>query len=212
MNQVPDLFTELITPEQNLLPYDGEVFYFGKILTAQQSEFYFHELMNGINWKNDALQIYGKTIISKRKYAWHADGPYNYAYSGVARIAETWTDTLLELREIAENNCGISFNSCLLNLYHNGGEGMAWHSDDEKLLGDNPQIASISLGAERNFAFRHKRDKKRIDLMLSNGSLLLMKGECQKYWQHALPKSLKIKSARINLTFRNVIEDSTAKF
>lgn len=205
MNQVPDLFTELIKPDQNLLPYDGEVFYFGKILTAQQSEFYFQELINGINWKNDALQIYGKTIISKRQYAWHADEPYNYAYSGVARIAEPWTNTLLELRKIAEKKCGISFNSCLLNLYHNGSEGMAWHSDDEKLLGDSPQIASISLGAERIFAFRHKQDKKRIDLMLNNGSLLLMKGECQKYWQHSIPKTAKVKSARINLTFRNVI-------
>lgn len=212
MNRVPNLFTALADPRQNLLPCGGEVYYFGKILTARQSDLYFHELINGIKWKNDSLQIYGKTIISKRQYAWHADGPFNYAYSGVGRIAEPWTDTLLELRKIAEEECGINFNSCLLNLYHDGAEGMAWHSDDEKLLGDHPPIASISLGAERNFAFRHKQDKQRIDVMLSNGSLLLMKGECQKFWQHSLPKSAKVKSARINLTFRNVIEDSTVKF
>jgi alkylated DNA repair dioxygenase AlkB len=112
---------------------------------------------------------------------------------------------LLELKKIAEEITGATFNSCLLNLYHNGNEGMAWHSDDEKSLGKNTAIASFSFGAERKFSLKHKKSKEAVSIILENGSLLLMKGTTQDNWLHCLPKAKKINAPRINLTFRTII-------
>lgn len=188
-------------PLENLLPYDGTVNYFGQIIPENANHFLLN-LFENIEWKNDEVIIFGKRHVTKRKTAWYADEPFEYNYSNTTKIALLWTDELLELKSIAEKLSGESYNSCLLNLYHDGNEGMGWHSDDEKTIVKNSAIASMSFGAERKFSFKHKVSKETISIMLENGSLLVMKNETQTHWLHAIPKSTKIKSPRINLTFR----------
>lgn len=189
----------------NLLPYDGETLYFGTIIEIEKATEYFNVLLNDIEWKNDEAKIFGKHFITKRKAAWYGDKPFEYTYSNTTKRALPWTPELLKIKKRAENISGTKFNSCLLNLYHSGDEGMSWHSDDEKILGKNTTIASVSLGAERKFAFKHKITKETIAINLENGSLLVMKGQTQSNWLHSLPKTKKIQHARINLTFRTVI-------
>ncbi|KAA9039403.1 alpha-ketoglutarate-dependent dioxygenase AlkB [Ginsengibacter hankyongi] len=186
----------------NLLPADGIVNYYGKVLNQQQSHHYLDKLLNTIEWKNDEAIIFGRHIITKRKVAWYANTGYEYTYSHRTKIALPWTKELLELKKLVDEITGTSFNSCLLNLYHSGDEGMAWHSDDEKTLEKDSPIASLSFGAERSFSLKHKQTKQTISLLLENGSLLEMKGTTQKYWLHCLPKSKKVIEPRVNLTFR----------
>lgn len=189
----------------NLLPYDGEVIYYGHVLSESEAKRYYDILLNEIPWQHDEAIIYGKRIITKRKVAWYGDDTYDYTYSRTTKTALPWTDALLELKKITEKTCGTTFNSCLLNLYHDGDEGMAWHSDDEKSLGKNTVIGSLSIGAVRKFSFKHKASGEKIDTILDNGSLLVMKGTTQTNWMHRLPKSAKIKHPRINLTFRTIV-------
>lgn len=189
----------------NLLPHDGVVSYHGKIFDLKEAGKYLDYLLHKIEWKNDEAVIFGKHIITKRKAAWYGDLAYLYTYSNTAKQALTWTNELLELKKITEEITGATFNSCLLNLYHNGDEGMAWHSDNEKTLGSNTAIASLSFGAERKFSFKHKKTKETVSLLLEHGSLLVMKDATQTNWLHRLPKSVKIKEPRINLTFRTII-------
>ena len=190
----------------NLLPFDGAVNYYGQIMDQQSADNYFKNLLKEIVWANDEVTIFGKKIITKRKTAWYSDNGISYTYSGSTKNGMPWTKTLLELKSIVEKNCRENFNSCLLNLYHDGSEGMSWHSDDEKELVKDGPIASLSLGAERRFLFRHKKTKKTVELQLANGSLLLMKGTTQTNWLHRLPPSAKIKAPRINLTFRKMLQ------
>ncbi|POY35318.1 alpha-ketoglutarate-dependent dioxygenase AlkB [Solitalea longa] len=201
-----DLFGNKRTAEDNLLPYDGIVNYFGPILPPNKAHQYFLDLLTTIEWKHDEAIIYGKHIITKRKAAWYGDKEYEYTYSNTTKKALPWTKELLELKLLIERLSFTKFNSCLLNLYHNGEEGMTWHSDDEKSLGRNTIIASVSLGAERKFSFKHKQTKATISLNLEPGSLLLMKGSTQTNWLHSLPKSKKIITPRINLTFRTIVD------
>ncbi len=200
-----DLFSNEVT--QNLLPSDGIATYYGTIMTQKQANYYLDKLLHSIEWRNDEAVIFGRHIITKRKVAWYAGSRYSYTYSNITREALPWTNELLELKKITEEITGTSFNSCLLNLYHTGEEGMAWHSDDEKSLGKDTAIASLSFGAARKFLFKHKQDKHTIPVVLQSGSLLLMKGTTQTNWLHSLPKTKKIKSPRINLTFRTMIDD-----
>lgn len=200
-----DLFNT--ATEQNILPYDGEVIYYGHVVSEDKAKQYNNALLQEIPWQHDEALIYGKRIITKRKVAWYGDDSYNYTYSKTTKTALPWTKTLLELKELVENNCGTKFNSCLLNLYHDGDEGMAWHSDDEKALGKNTVIGSLSFGAVRKFSFKHKQTGEKRELILDNGSLLVMKGTTQTHWLHRLPKSTKIKHPRINLTFRTIVPD-----
>jgi len=197
-----DLFNT--NPASNLLPNDGEVNYYGKILTRENAQYYFDQLLKNIKWDNDKAVIFGKTIITKRKVAWYGDQAFDYTYSKTTKSALPWTKELLELKEIVENKTGEIFNSCLLNLYHNGDEGMAWHSDAEKDLKKNGAIGSLSLGAERKFAFKHKKTKQTASVLLEKGSLLVMKGTTQTNWLHRLPPTKKVKTPRINLTFRTI--------
>ncbi len=189
----------------NLLPSDGEVYYYGKILDFQKSQYYFEKLSENIEWKNDEVVIFGKHIITPRKVAWYGKKEYEYKYSNISKKAILWTKELIELKEIVENISNETFNSCLLNLYHNGNEGMAWHTDSEKYLKKDGAIASLSIGADRKFSFKHIQTKESISLQLENGSLLIMKGKTQTNWLHSLPKSKKITTPRINLTFRTII-------
>lgn len=192
-------------PRENLLPYDGIVFYYGKIISLEEANNFYTILLNTIEWKNDEAIIFGKHIITARKVAWYADKNFNYTYSNTTKQALPWTKELLALKKISEKLTGTIYNSCLLNLYHNGNEGMAYHSDDEKALGKNTSIASLSFGAERKFLFKHKTNKQTISLFLEHGSLLEMKGETQSNWLHRLPPTTKINTSRINLTFRTIV-------
>jgi alkylated DNA repair dioxygenase AlkB len=203
---MPDLFGNHIDESMNHLPYDGEVNYYGTVISRQQADRYFELLMNNIEWRNDEAIIMGKHIITKRKVAWYGEKPFEYTYSRTTKLALPWTKELLELKMITEQRTGETFNSCLLNLYHSGEEGMAWHSDGEKDLKKDGAIGSLSFGAERKFAFKHKRTAETISLVLGHGSLLVMKGTTQTHWLHRLPPTKKILRPRINLTFRTIVE------
>ncbi len=197
-----DLFTN---EQRNLLPKDGTVHYYGTIFSNEAIQQYSETLMNNIEWKNDEAIIFGKHLFTKRKVAWYGDRVFEYTYSKITKRALPWTPELLELKRIVEEKTGESFNSCLLNLYHNGDEGMAWHSDGEKDLKKDGAIASLSFGAVRKFAFKHKESKETVSLFLENGSLLVMKDTTQTHWLHKLPTSKQISKPRINLTFRTII-------
>jgi alkylated DNA repair dioxygenase AlkB len=198
------LFEPEIDSSKNWLPKEGCVQYYGPILPFNEAEKFFALLRNTIKWENDIAIIFGKRIVTKRKVAWYGDQAFEYGYSNTKKTALFWTEELLKIKALVERESGEQFNSCLLNLYHNGNEGMAWHSDAEKELKENGCIASLSLGAERKFAFKHKRTQEKIELFLESGSLLLMKEETQKNWLHRLPPTKKIEKARINLTFRTI--------
>lgn len=194
-----------INSKENLLPYDGIVQYYQGVLNSEEAAKYFEWLKASISWKQDEVVIFGKRHITKRETAWYGEGTYVYSYSNTSRQALPFTIELLELKSICESVTGTTYNSCLLNLYHNGHEGMGWHSDDEKMLQEEGTIASLSLGAERNFLFRHRCTREKVSLKLEDGSLLAMRGATQKNWLHSLPKSAKIHKPRINLTFRTFV-------
>lgn len=198
-----DLFNPDIV--QNILPFDGEVIYHGLVLNKEQCNRYFEYLISHIPWEHDQAIVFGKHYTTKRKVSWFGDREYSYKYSGVVKRAHLWTNELLQLKELVEKVSGSTYNSCLLNLYHTGEEGMAWHSDGEKSLENNGTIASLTLGAVRKFSFKHKETKQRVDITLDSGSLLLMKGTTQKNWLHRLPPTKKVTTPRINLTFRTIV-------
>jgi alkylated DNA repair dioxygenase AlkB len=202
-----ELFKKEYNSDLNLLPQDGTVNYYGKIFSDEESVHFYNYLLNEIPWKQDEAMIMGKLIITKRKVAWFGDEPFEYTYSKRTKLALPWTKELLELKTKCEKETGETFNSCLLNLYHDGSEGMAYHSDGEKDLKKNGAIASLSFGAERKFLFKHKNTNQKIEVFLENGSLLVMKDETQTFWQHRLPTTTKIKTPRINLTFRSIVKN-----
>ena len=199
-----DLFNATRIDEQNLLPRDGVVNYYGHIMTRKDADAYLERLLATIEWKNDEAILFGKHVVTKRKVAWYGDAPYEYTYSNTTKRALAWTKELMELKNIIEHRTGDQFNSCLLNLYHSGDEGMAWHSDGEKDLKRNGAIASLSFGAERKFSFKHKFTKETISLILQHGSLLVMKEATQANWLHRLPPTKLITRPRVNLTFRTI--------
>ncbi|HEY1060789.1 MAG TPA: alpha-ketoglutarate-dependent dioxygenase AlkB [Daejeonella sp.] len=199
-----DLFNTPQDKNKNYLPMDGTVNYYGKVLNTRESDYYLRSLLETIAWRNDEAIIFGKRIITKRKVAWYGDMEYEYTYSNTTKSALVWTKELMELKLLVEQHTSETFNSCLLNLYHNGEEGMAWHSDGEKALKKNGAIASLSFGAERKFAFKHKVSKETIGLVLEHGSLLVMKDSTQSHWLHRLPPTKIISRPRVNLTFRTI--------
>lgn len=194
-----DLFT---APTANLLPHDGDVRYHGCILPAAAADSYLQQMMQQIPWQHDEVIIFGKRMVTKRKVAWYGSKPYSYTYSNITKQALPFTTQLQALKTLAEKHTGAQYNACLLNLYHNGSEGMTWHSDDEKMLARDASIASISLGAVRKFGFKHKSTGQTIYLLLQHGSLLEMKGPTQRHWLHRLPPTTKVTTPRVNLTFR----------
>ncbi len=199
-----DLFG--LDPATNLLPCDGTVNYHGPIMDTDMAQRYFGALLSDVPWKNDEAILFGRHIVTARKVAWYGDAHYAYTYSGTTKQALPWNAALLDLKALVESITASAFNSCLLNLYHHGDEGMAWHSDDEKALGKNAFIASLSFGAERKFAFKHKRRPElTTSVVLEHGSLLVMKDCTQTHWLHSLPKSKRVTAPRINLTFRTIV-------
>lgn len=189
---------------ENILPHNGEVYYFGKIFSEAEAESHFKQLLEKSDWQHDEVMIFGKRIVTQRKTAWYGEEEYEYTYSKMTKKARLWIPELLPVKRKVEEVTGRQFNSCLLNLYQSGEEGMGWHSDAEAELGKHPAIASVSFGAERKFVLKHKTSGEKIELQLEPGSLLLMAGETQHHWVHSLPKTKKVKEPRINLTFRDI--------
>ena len=202
-----DLLSQLLDPPINVLPQDGEANYHGVVLNLEDVDYFFSCLLSTIEWKNDEAIIFDKKVITKRKVAWYASQPFAYTYSKITKSALPWTTELLNLKHKVEAISGEKFNSCLLNLYHTGDEGMSWHSDNERQLKQQGAIASMSLGAERQFVFKHKTNQQTHGLVLQHGSLLVMKETTQTHWLHRLPPTRKVNSPRINLTFRTIIAD-----
>jgi alkylated DNA repair dioxygenase AlkB len=186
----------------NLLPKNGCINYYPEQIASIDNFALFEQLQQKINWQADEIIMFGKKIVTQRKVAWVADPNYSYSYSGVKKYPNPWTPELLSIKHVADKLAGCTFNACLLNLYHSGGEGMGWHSDDEKELDAQAPIASVSLGGTRKFAFKHKLDKSTHSLFLENGSLLIMYAPTQAFWQHSLLKTKREVAPRINLTFR----------
>lgn len=197
-----DLFESETGIVRNLLPRDGVVTYHGPIMTSGEADRFFDTLMSEVAWRHDQAMMFGKVIVTKRKVAWYADWPASYTYSKITKTALPWTDTLLELKELVQRHSEEEYNSCLLNLYHDGSEGMAWHSDAERDLKRDGAIGSLSLGAERKFALKHKQSNETVSKVLEHGSLLVMKGTTQTHWLHRVPPTKTVLRPRINLTFR----------
>ncbi len=191
----------------NLLPKDGGATYVPGFFDPAHCAALFTSLQSTINWKEDQLLMFGKLITTKRKVAWVGDAGCSYTYSGVKKFPQAWTADLLHIKHKLESLTHSAFNSCLLNLYHDGDEGMGWHSDDEKELDSAAPIASVSLGGARKFAFKHKLDKTNVSLFLEDGSVLLMQPPTQEFWQHSLTKTKRAVAPRINLTFRAIRQD-----
>jgi alkylated DNA repair dioxygenase AlkB len=192
----------LLFESENLLPKDGIAIYHGVIFGEKEATQISKELLDTIPWKQDEVVMFGKKIITKRKVAWYADAGITYTYAGVKKSGLQWTEPLLKIKQKVEAITGATYNACLLNLYHEGEEGMGWHRDNEKEIVAESSIASLSFGAVRKFAFKHATTNERLDIELAHGSLLEMKGEIQAHWYHSLPKTLRVKQMRINLTFR----------
>lgn len=189
----------------NLLPVNGEVYYHPNVLSPSESDDYFSQFLNHINWQNDEVIMFGKRIIMQRKVAWYAANGINYTYANTTKNALNFTQELFELKLLAEKICQNTFNACLLNFYANGQQSMGWHSDNEKSIVVNSPIASFSFGAERKFLFKSKASKQNISLFLQNGSLMVMQNQTQQHWWHSLPKMAKVSQPRINLTFRQMV-------
>jgi len=192
----------IITPE--LLNYFPEVF------PAAESKSLFEKLTENITWRQESIIIFGRKVLTPRLTAWYGDAGAVYKYSGVSFDPLPWTEELLFIKSKAEGLAGTIFNSVLLNLYRDGSDSMGWHSDDEPELGRDPIIASVNLGEARRFDLRLKTDHhQKLQILLEDGSVLVMKGELQHYWQHQIAKSAKVKGRRINLTFRTIKTLST---
>ena len=189
----------------NLLHKEGEAYYYGRVLDEASAWQYYDVLWNEIEWKQDVVKLYGKEWITRRKTAWYGDNGIAYTYGKLTRYALPWTPALLALKALTEKITRSMYNSCLLNLYHHGNEGMGWHSDDEPEMKRHASIASLSLGAARRFDFRHRTTGETLSVVLAHGSLLEMKGGTQHHWKHQMPKTTKVLQPRINLTFRTVV-------
>jgi alkylated DNA repair dioxygenase AlkB len=182
---------------------DGELFLDESFLSIAQADHLLELLLSELPWRHDEISVYGKTHLMPRQHCFQSENPLIYQYSGLTITAEPYHPKVLQLKRYLEAVTGLEFNAVLINLYRDGLDKMGWHSDDEAELGHNPSIASISLGAKRSFKLRHKaKTASDINLELGHGSLLLMAGELQRYWQHALPQRKKITQPRINFTFR----------
>ena len=204
-----DLFSEPGTPadtRQTISLPGAELLFMPALFTPQEADRLLADLTGNIAWQQETIQLYGQQHPLPRLTAWYGDEGRRYRYSGIEVRALPWTNTLREIKQrIEQHTDGVIFNSVLLNLYRDGSDGVAWHSDDEPELGHAPVIGSVSFGQERPFQLRHKTDKAlKYSLPLPHGSFLLMRGETQRQWLHQIPKSAKAMAPRINLTFRVV--------
>ena len=200
-----DFFTTQDTCHEIDIP-DGRLSFYPQFFSANMADQYFKALMADISWKIEKITVYGKTHDVPRLSAWYADDGKTYEYSGTRVASMEWNPLLLEIKKAVEKETGEHFNSVLVNQYRDGADGVAWHSDDEPELGNDPVIASVSFGEERQFQLKHKykKDLKKT-IILPHGSLLLMEKGTQLNWFHQIPKSKHAMNPRINLTFRYVL-------
>ena len=189
-------------PVANLLPYDGIVQDYGVVLGEEEADDYLQTFLTALAWQHDEVKLFGQYYRTARQVAWYADAAYTYVYSGMPKQAQIWHPDLFQLKQKIEQRVGHLFNSCLANLYADGQQAMGWHSDNESTLGQQPVIASLSLGATRKFRFKHQQTQSHVDCMLQHGQLLVMRGTTQQYWKHCITKSARVIEPRINLTFR----------
>lgn len=190
---------------RNLAPFDGELYLYPAFYPPETAADYFQRLYESLAWQQERLFIYGRWLPVPRLMAWYGDHNAHYRYSGRDHAPLAWTAELQTLREAMQTLCGTEFNSVLANLYRDGRDSMGCHADDEKELGLNPVIASLSFGGSRLLRFRHKHRQHKLDLELAHGDVLIMAGELQQHWRHELPKTRQPKPPRINLTYRNII-------
>lgn len=200
-----DLFAP--DPSDNLLPYDGCVNDLGIVLDTPQQ--LYNELLNDLPWQADRVTLFGKTHVTTRKIVWMGEPGMSYYYSGHSRQALPWSDQVFHVKQsieqqLAKINIAANFNSCLLNYYPTGNDGMGYHADDEKELGPNPVIAAVSLGATRKFVLKHKKTQDKVELHLESGQLIVMSGATQRYWKHTVTKTKTVATGRISLTFRHM--------
>lgn len=220
---------ELATHSSRLFMPHGELHFLPSFLNASEADNYLAYLIDNqdfsfdakidwrnidpnllqwknIVWKHEAIRMFGKMVMQPRFTAWYGDEGKSYTYSGLKMNPLPWNDGLFQLKTKIEELVQSSFNSVLLNFYRDGNDHMGWHSDNEPELGKNPIIASLNLGASRRFLFRRNSNHtEKVEVSLNHGSLLLMKGQTQHFWQHSLPKQAKSNSIRINLTFRTIL-------
>lgn len=210
MNQAADsqlsLLGRLAERWEHISLPDADVRLCRNFLNASEAQRLFNALMTEVPWKQDFITMYGKRHPVPRLHQWYGEPGLTYRWSGITMEPAPWTPVVLRVREAAEGASDTKFNTVLLNYYRDGNDSVAFHADDEKELGEEPVIASVSLGAEREFLMRHNDGEARKipdqSIVLPHGSLLLMCGPTQQNWKHSIPKRKSVKGARINLTFR----------
>ena len=186
---------------------DAEVLYFPNFLSGEESALLFKHLLEKTPWQHDSITLFGKTHPQPRLTAFYGAPDLSYSYSNIKMNANLWTSALLDLKNKVEVKAATTFNSVLLNLYRDGKDSNGWHADNEKELGLNPSIASITLGSERFFNLKHNHHpEQKCKIKLDKGSLLLMKGSTQHFYKHQIPKTTTVIGPRINLTFRTIIK------
>ena len=190
---------------RQIVATDGYAWLIEHFIPIELADRFYQELLQDIQWREEHYTIYGKQVTAPRLVAWYGDPQAQYCYSGISHSPLPWLPLLAQLKIQIEQHTHQRFNSVLCNLYRDGADSMGWHADKEPELGRNPYIASLSLGEKRLFKLRHNKTKQTVDVLLENGSLLLMGGELQHNWRHSIPKTAKAKNPRINLTFRNII-------
>ena len=201
-----DLFAP--APTDNLLPYDGKVNDLGVIIDDATA--LYNTLLNELPWQSDIVTLFGKTHITTRQIVWMGDTDADYQYSGHVRQTVPWSDIVFHVKQeieqaLAKIGVTTNFNTCLLNYYPSGADGMGYHADDEKELGQQPVIASLSLGATRKFVFKHKKTQDKVELYLESGQLVVMHGDTQNFWKHTITKTKTVDAGRISLTFRHML-------
>ena len=201
-----DLFAP--APTDNLLPYDGKVNDLGVIIDDATA--LYNTLLNELPWQSDIVTLFGKTHITTRQIVWMGDTDADYQYSGHVRQTVPWSDIVFHVKQeieqaLAKIGVTTNFNTCLLNYYPSGADGMGYHADDEKELGHQPVIASLSLGATRKFVFKHKKTQDKVELYLESGQLVVMHGDTQTFWKHTITKTKTVDAGRISLTFRHML-------
>jgi alkylated DNA repair dioxygenase AlkB len=198
-----DLFSEHSGVLDAIPIEDGELYFMPRLPLAQDSATVLQRLLAETDWRAEAITLWGKRMLQPRLTAWH--GEARYSYSGMTLEPQPFTPLQLEIKQAVEQASGCRFNSVLLNYYRDGQDSMGFHSDDEKELGRNPAIASVSFGAPRTFILKHKRLPKTVKLALGDGSLLVMAGALQHNWRHGINKEKSARAPRVNLTFRNIL-------
>lgn len=190
---------------RDLLPFDGSASYFPSFIAPDEADEYFARILGDTPWEQRHIVMFGREVLQPRLACWYGD--HAYSYSGILLEPRPWTVHLEELKHRCESSAATSFNSCLVNLYRDGRDSMGWHADDERELGSEPVIASVSLGQTRSFRMRHRQTKTVVDIALDHGSLLVMGGAMQHFWVHEVPKTSKSVDQRINLTYRRIVTD-----